>query len=120
MLMGAVYGALLGYLFMVAPGAGTTPPCPTYALTEVRCHGCGTLRAIRATLHGAWAEAWRLNPATFVALISSPLVLLGWDRGWFARARGAAPRTWRATTSLLVLAFLAFGVIRAIGDCAAA
>lgn len=38
------------------------PRCPFYALTGLKCPGCGTLRALHHLLHLRVAEAWRLNP----------------------------------------------------------
>ena len=44
------------------------PRCPVFALTGWKCPGCGTARALHATLHGRFAEALRLNAALPAAL----------------------------------------------------
>lgn len=38
------------------------PKCPFFALTGLKCPGCGTLRAIHAITHLRLLEAFRLNP----------------------------------------------------------
>lgn len=47
--------------------------CPFYALTGLKCPGCGTLRAIHHLLHLRFAEAWQLNPLMIGLL---PVVLV--------------------------------------------
>ena len=39
------------------------PCCPIFALTGLKCPGCGTARALHAALHGHFAEALRFNMA---------------------------------------------------------
>ena len=48
------------------------PRCPFFALTGLKCPGCGTSRALYATLHSQFAEALHFNavlPALFVLLV---------------------------------------------------
>ena len=73
---------LLASVFLIALGGGALflfdpvqtrffPRCLLYALTGLRCPGCGTARAIHAALHCRFWEAFRLNPAlpAFLAMI---------------------------------------------------
>ena len=39
------------------------PRCPLFALTGLKCPGCGTARALHAALHGHFAEALHFNMA---------------------------------------------------------
>lgn len=47
------------------------PPCPTNALTNLHCPGCGTLRAMHALLHGDVKEALSQN---ILAVIFIPIL----------------------------------------------
>ena len=48
------------------------PRCPFFALTGLKCPGCGTARALHVALHGHFAEALGFNVAlpAVLALIS--------------------------------------------------
>ena len=69
---GAVLVLALGIvvLFLLDPfEAQFFPRCPIFAVTGLKCPGCGTARALHAALHGRFAEALRFNmalPAFFV------------------------------------------------------
>lgn len=65
--------ALVIFYFAVDPAWRFMPRCPVYALTGLRCPGCGTQRALHALLHGDLGAAWGFNPAL---LISIPLMTL--------------------------------------------
>lgn len=45
------------------------PRCPFFALTGLKCPGCGTSRALHAALHCHFAEALHFNPALPVLFI---------------------------------------------------
>jgi hypothetical protein len=47
------------------------PRCPFFALTGLKCPGCGTARAFHAVLHCRFAEALRFN-----AMLPAMLTLL--------------------------------------------
>jgi hypothetical protein len=47
------------------------PPCLFHKLTGFKCPGCGTQRAIHSILHLEIKQAFRYNPALFIAI---PLV----------------------------------------------
>lgn len=47
---------------------GLFPPCPFYALTGLRCPGCGSTHAFYALVHGDLAAAWAANPFTLVVV----------------------------------------------------
>ena len=38
------------------------PRCPFFALTGLKCPGCGTLRGLHSLLHLRFAAAWSYNP----------------------------------------------------------
>ena len=44
------------------------PRCPFYALTGLKCPGCGTLRAIHAALHLRVMDAFALNPFMVISI----------------------------------------------------
>jgi hypothetical protein len=89
-------GLGLAYLYRVFPGdPGATPDCPVWALTGLKCPGCGTLRMLHHLLHGRVSDALLQNPLAFVAL---PVMV------WFLvdlvmRCGGA--RAWRPTRPVL-------------------
>jgi len=62
----------IALFFWVDPAeARFFPRCPFFALTGLKCAGCGTARAFHAMLHGRFAEALCFNavlPAMFVLL----------------------------------------------------
>ncbi len=63
---GAVLVLALGIvvLFLLDPfEAQFFPRCPIFAVTGLKCPGCGTARALHAVLHGRFAEALRFNMA---------------------------------------------------------
>ena len=45
------------------------PRCPVFALTGLKCPGCGTSRALHAVLHYRFAEVWRFNAALPALLV---------------------------------------------------
>lgn len=52
--------------------ASWIPPCPFFAVTGLKCPGCGTLRGIHNLLHLRFRAAWELNP---LMVVSIPLIL---------------------------------------------
>ena len=66
-----VFGVALFFLFDPIE-TWFFPCCPFFALTGLKCPGCGTARAIHAVLHCRFAEALRFNvmlPAMLVLLL---------------------------------------------------
>ncbi|WP_417185896.1 DUF2752 domain-containing protein [Bacteroides sp.] len=49
------------------------PKCPFFALTGLKCPGCGSQRAIHSLLHFNYAEAFRHNALLVVSL---PLIIV--------------------------------------------
>ena len=49
------------------------PHCPFFALTGLKCPGCGTARALHAVLHGRFTEALCFN-----AVLPAMLVILAY------------------------------------------
>ena len=66
-----VIAALLGILVFI-----TGFPCPLYTLTGLKCPACGSTRAIRALLHGDWAEAYQQNRMLAPELLGAGGLLL--------------------------------------------
>lgn len=52
------------------------PPCPTHAITDFYCCGCGTLRALHALVHGDFKEAISQNVLTVIFLPILPLMAI--------------------------------------------
>ena len=63
LLMVGIGVAVLLFLYFWNPSEiWAFPKCPFFALTGLKCPGCGTLRAIHAITHLRLLEAFRLNP----------------------------------------------------------
>src|ERR1700682_2774579 len=65
--------ALAAAALLFAFDPGTTwwfPSCPFRALTGWLCPFCGSLRALRALVHGAPRLAFALNPLTTVGAVA--------------------------------------------------
>ena len=77
------------------------PRCPFFALTGLRCAGCGATRAAHLLLHGDVAGALAQNPLLFIAIPFAALFVLkpAWTRnrwfGWGAAAVAVAYTVWR-------------------------
>ena len=77
------------------------PRCPFYALTGLKCAGCGATRAVHLLLHGDFAGALAQNPLLFIALPFAAVWLLkpAWFRNrvwaWVAVALAVAYTVWR-------------------------
>jgi len=79
------------------------PRCPLFALTGLKCPGCGTSRALHAAFHGHFSEALRFNAALpiLLALLAYGLI--------FPRRAQRPAFTW------FVFAFvITWGVVRNI------
>ena len=74
----ALFAALaLGFSWVMPErGAYGVDICAFHALTGIPCPGCGMTRAFRAIGHGAFAQAWRLNPFAFPLYVACGLCLL--------------------------------------------
>jgi len=88
------------------------PRCTFLQVTGLQCPGCGGLRATHALLHGDVASAWRLN-----ALWVAALPLGAWSAAAMALERWTGrriphPLGWRRAWIPVVVAILAFGVLR--------
>ena len=74
--------AYLVALFVFNPQEDSLfPQCPLYAVTGLKCAGCGTQRAIHSLLHGDLLQAIRYN--CFLTIFV-PLFVLGLYKGPFA------------------------------------
>lgn len=100
----AVILALLLYL-LVDPSTGKYfPKCPFYALTGLKCAGCGTQRAIHQLLNLHFAKAFSYNAAM---VLSIPLLAFLFGADLFG---GKYPRLARWARSPL-LAWTVFALI---------
>lgn len=61
------------YFFYDPSQSSLFPRCIFYSLTDLKCPGCGSQRAIHALLHADCATAWRYNAALVASL---PIIAL--------------------------------------------
>ena len=54
------------------------PPCPLKTITGIPCPMCGMTRGVTALVHGDFARALLMNPASFVAVALALLLLVQW------------------------------------------
>ncbi len=114
-------GAVGVYLAANDPArGGWYPECAFHGATGLWCPGCGLTRGAYRLLHGDVAGALGSNP--FLPVIAV-LVAVGWWSWWQASlGRSGRPLIGRirpAGWSALVVAFLAFGVLRNLAPFAA-
>lgn len=68
--------ALAAILLLYAgfnPADNPFPRCVFLSLTEFKCPGCGSQRALHALLHAEFGQAWHYNP---LLIISIPFLAL--------------------------------------------
>jgi hypothetical protein len=54
------------------------PPCPLKTITGIPCPMCGMTRGVTALVHGDFARALLMNPASYLAVGIAVLLLLSW------------------------------------------
>ena len=54
------------------------PPCPLRTITGIPCPMCGMTRGVTALVHGDFARALLMNPASYVAVALAVLLLVQW------------------------------------------
>jgi hypothetical protein len=54
------------------------PPCPLRTVTGFPCPMCGMTRGVTALVHGDFARALLMNPASYLAVALAVLLLLQW------------------------------------------
>jgi hypothetical protein len=54
------------------------PPCPLRFVTGIPCPMCGMTRGVTALVHGDFARALLMNPASFVAVALALLLIVQW------------------------------------------
>jgi hypothetical protein len=54
------------------------PPCPLRTLTGIPCPMCGMTRGVTALVHGDFARALLMNPASYVVVALAVLLLVQW------------------------------------------
>jgi hypothetical protein len=54
------------------------PPCPLRTITGIPCPFCGMTRGVTSLVHGDFAHALLMNPASYVAVALAVLLLVQW------------------------------------------
>ena len=86
----AVVCIVAGGLYFLSPyDSGVYAPCPFYALTDLYCPGCGTLRGLHELLHGRIGSAMGLNPLMVLLL---PFIAYSFIKNVAAGMRGRPQR----------------------------
>lgn len=70
------------------------PPCPLRTITGIPCPMCGMTRGVTALVHGDFARALLLNPASYLAVALALLLLVQW------RTRKVVVPVWLIVTVL--------------------
>jgi hypothetical protein len=73
------------------------PPCPLRTVTGVPCPLCGTTRGVTALVHGDFARALLMNPASYVVVALALVLLVQW------RVRRVVIPVWVIFTALGVM-----------------
>jgi hypothetical protein len=56
----------------------TVPPCPLRTVTGIPCPMCGMTRGVTAIVHGDFAHALLMNPASYLAVALAIVLLVQW------------------------------------------
>ena len=54
------------------------PPCPLKTITGIPCPMCGMTRGVTSLVHGDFAHALLMNPASYLAVALAVLLLFQW------------------------------------------
>jgi hypothetical protein len=73
------------------------PPCPLRTVTGIPCPMCGMTRGVTALVHGDFAHALLMNPASYLAAALAILLLVQW------RSRRIVIPVWIIVTVLAVM-----------------
>jgi len=68
------------------------PPCPLKTVTGIPCPMCGMTRGVTSLVHGDFAHALLMNPASYLAVALAVLLLFQW------RARKVVVPVWLIVT----------------------
>jgi hypothetical protein len=105
--------AFVAWADPTTPG-GLIPPCPTKALFDIPCPGCGSARMLASVVNGDLGAALRYNAVGLFALVVLTWTYTAW---WRARATGSPGRPWqnRPLAPYVVLALtVGWFVVRAL------
>ena len=104
--------SVLALSFVFRPGSlPKIGLCFFYAATGLQCPGCGMTRAFCAISHGQFADAWALNPFSFMLYALTALGVL------YPRALSGMPeKAAIVSIAALTAALAVFGVFRALAD----
>ena len=70
------------------------PPCPLKTVTGIPCPMCGMTRGVTSLVHGDFAHALLMNPASYVAVALALVLLFQW------RTRKVVIPVWVIVTAL--------------------
>ena len=56
------------------------PPCPLKTVTGIPCPMCGMTRGVTSLVHGDFAHALLMNPASYLAVALAILLIVRWRR----------------------------------------
>lgn len=70
------------------------PPCPLRTVTGIPCPLCGMTRGVTALVHGDFARALLMNPASYLMVALAILLLVQW------RTRRVVIPVWLIVTAL--------------------
>jgi len=82
--------AFISWSDPITPG-GVIPVCPTKALFNVNCPGCGSTRMVYSLIHGDFGAAMRFNAFGLVMLLALAFTYVSWTT---ARTRGRPVVLW--------------------------
>ena len=73
------------------------PPCPLRTITGIPCPMCGMTRGVTALVHGDFAQALLMNPASYLAVALAVLLLVQW------RTRKVVVPVWLIVTVMALM-----------------
>ena len=89
------------------------PACPSVALFDRPCFGCGMTTSFAATLHLDFAAAWQAHPfGTFFYLVftvTAALAIWGWAKGL---RMNTDTKAFNRAAMYLTIFFVSFGIVR--------
>ncbi|MFM8178620.1 MAG: DUF2752 domain-containing protein, partial [Candidatus Kapaibacterium sp.] len=71
-------------VYHVDPSEQTLVPCPLYALTGIKCAGCGMTRAAHELMHGEVGRAMQHNMLSIVVLPVLGLLVVRRSYAWWS------------------------------------
>ncbi|MBQ7542975.1 MAG: DUF2752 domain-containing protein [Clostridia bacterium] len=102
-----------GFLYaLLVRRTGWGIPCPVYALTGLKCPGCGVTRMAVSLLHGDLRAAFAYNRAVLCLLPAGVYVALSYAVGYVRRGDRLLHGAPKAAAIGILTVLLAFGAAR--------